>query len=73
MKFRTLHSILLSKGYNIVRENKHRIYSNGHYSLAVPHSNDISRGTLRDIFKILFPNDLEKANMEMRQALGKAA
>lgn len=73
VKFRALHAILMARGYMIVRESKHKIYSNGHYNIAVPHSKDIAIGTIRDIFKILYPNDIQLANKQMRQELGKAA
>lgn len=73
MKFRTLHSILLSKGYMIVRESKHHIYSNGHFTIPVPHTKEIAIGTLRDIFKILYPNNPGTANKQMRIEIGKAA
>lgn len=73
MKFKDLHKILISKGYYIVREAKHHIYSNGHYSIPVPHSKEIAVGTIRDIFKVLYPNNPKLANQQMRQELGKVA
>lgn len=73
VKFRALHAILMARGYMIVRESKHKIYSNGHYNIAVPHSKEIAIGTIRDIFKILYPNNIQLANKQMRQELGKAA
>lgn len=74
MKLKTLHSILLSHGFSIIRESKHHIYGN-HYgvSIAIPHARDIAVGTLRDIFKQLYPNDFGLANKMMRQELGKAS
>ena len=73
MKFKVLHAILMSKGYLIVRESKHHIYSNGARTIAVPHTKEVAIGTLRDIFKIMYPNDFGTANREMRNYLGKAA
>lgn len=73
MKFKELHRLLLERGYLIVRESKHHIYSNGHHTIAVPHSKDIAVGTLRDVFKIMYPNDFGLANRQMRMALGKVA
>lgn len=72
MKFKDLHRLLMSKNYFIVRESKHHIYSNGSRSIAIPHSKEIALGTLRDVFKALYPNDLGLANRMMRDALGKA-
>lgn len=71
MKFKALHTILLSKGYMIVRESGHRIYNNGLRSIAVPRHKVISDGTLRDIFKAIYPNDFGLANRAMREALIK--
>lgn len=73
MKFKELHTILMSKGYYIVRESKHHIYSNGSRSIAVPHCKEVAIGTLRDIFKAIYPNDPGLANREMRNYLGKAS
>lgn len=69
MRFIELHRYLNDRGYYIIRESKHRIYSNGHSTIAVPHARQISDGTLRDIFKVIFPNDFGLANREMRNAL----
>ncbi len=71
MKFKELHRYLNQRGYVIVRESGHHIYSNGHSTIAVPHCGLIAPGTLRDIFKIIYPNDFGLANAEMRKALGK--
>lgn len=73
MKFKELHSMLMSKGYYIVRESKHHIYSNGARSIPVPHCKEVAIGTLRDIFKAIYPNNPGLANKEMRNILGKAA
>lgn len=73
MKFKDLHRLLNERGYFIVRESGHHIYSNGHGIIAVPHTKDVSIGTLRDVFKRLYPNDFGLANREMRNALGKVA
>ena len=73
MKFKELHVLLMSRGYYIIRESKHHIYSNGHNTIAVPHAKDIAIGTLRDIFKIMYPNSFDTANKQMREALGKVA
>ena len=73
MKFKELHRYLNSRGYFIVRESKHHIYSNGHTSIAVPHTKLVSDGTLRDIFKAIYPNDFGLANKMMREALQKGA
>ena len=73
MKFKDLHRLLMSRGYMIVRESKHHVYSNGHNTIAVPHTRVVSTGTLRDIFKMLYPNDFGLANRMMRDALGKVA
>ena len=71
MKFKDLHRYLNQRGYFIVRHSKHIIYSNNSRTLAVPHTKTISDGTLRDIFKIVYPNDPGLANRMMRQALGQ--
>lgn len=74
MKYRVLHSILVSHGYNVSRMSKHIIYSNNKGgTIAVPHSRDIAVGTLRDIYKLLYPGNLGLANKQMRIALGAAA
>lgn len=73
MKFKDLHRLLNLRGYMIVRESKHHIYSNGHATIAVPHTKEVSVGTLRDIFKVIYPNDFGLANRMMREALGRAA
>lgn len=73
MKFKTLHSILTAKGYFIIRESKHHIYSNGSRSIAVPHTKEVAIGTLRDIFKSIYPNNPSLANEQMRLELGKVA
>lgn len=69
MKFKDLHRILLSKNYLIIRESGHRIYSNGSRTITVPRHKIISDGVLRDIFKLLYPNDFGLANRMMRDAL----
>ena len=71
MKYKELHRYLNQRGYYIIRNSKHIIYSNGSRTLAVPHTTLISDGTLRDIFKIIYPNDFGLANREMRNALMK--
>ena len=71
MKFKELHRYLNSRGYSIIRESGHHIYSNGVRSIAVPHHKVISDGTLRDIFKAIYPNDFGLANRMMRDALQK--
>lgn len=73
MKFKVLHKLLNQRGYFIVRESKHHIYSNGARNVIVPHHKIISDGTLRDIFKSLYPNNPQLANHQMRIALGEAA
>lgn len=73
MKFKMLHTILMSKGYFIVRESKHHIYSNGSRCIAVPHAKEIAIGTLRNIYKQMFPNSIDTANKAMKLDLGKAA
>ncbi len=71
MKFKDLHRYLNERGYFIIRESGHHIYSNGHSTIAVPHTKVVSTGTLRDIFKIIYPNDFGLANRMMRDLLGK--
>lgn len=73
MKFKQLHRILMARGYMIVRESKHHIYSNGSKTIAVPHTKEVAIGTLRDIFKVMYPNDFGLANEQMRMELGKVA
>lgn len=73
MRFKELHIFLMAKGYYIVRESKHHIYSNGSRSIPVPHCKEIAVGTLCDIFKAVYPNNPGLANKEMRNILGKAA
>lgn len=73
MKFKELHRILMSCGYMIVRNSGHHIYSNGSRTIPVPHHKVISTGCLRDIFKLLYPNDLNTANYQMKKALGKVS
>lgn len=73
MKYRELHRLLQEYKFFIVRYNKHIIYSNGTTNVAVPHTKIIATGTLRDIFKILHPNDPGMANKQMRIQLGKVA
>lgn len=55
-----------------MRESKHHIYSNGSRSIAVPHCREVAIGTLRDIFKAIYPNDFGLANSQMRHYLNKA-
>ncbi len=71
MKFKELHRYLNQRGYFIVRESGHHIYSNGHQTIAIPHAKQIAPGTLRDVFKAIYPNDFGLANRMMREALGK--
>lgn len=73
MKYRDLHRYLMARNYQIIRESGHHIYSNGHYSIAVPHCKEVAIGTLRDVFKQLYRNDINTANYQMRKALGKVA
>lgn len=73
MKYRELHKLLSDRGFVIARSSKHIIYTNGSATIAVPHARSIAPGTLRDIFKILYPNDPGMANRQMRMELGKVA
>ena len=73
MKAKQLDRYLYQLGYKEIRNNGHAIYSNGVYSIAVPNHRIIARGTLRDIFKLLYPGDPGLANEQMRKALRGAA
>ena len=71
MKYKVLIQVLSSHGFVLVRESKHHIYGNGTVTVAIPHTRDVAIGTLRDIFKVMYPNDFGLANKMMRNALGK--
>ena len=74
MKYRELVQILALHGFTLMRESKHHIYGNSSgITIAIPHCREVAIGTLRDIFKLLYPESLGEANKAMRKALGRAS
>lgn len=66
MRYKDLHRLLGSYGYEISRMSKHIIYTNGLKSLSVPHTKEVSTGTLRDILTVV-TGDRESAKALMRE------
>jgi predicted RNA binding protein YcfA (HicA-like mRNA interferase family) len=53
MKYKNLERILYQEGFVHCRFSKHIIFEKGSWKIAVPHTREVSPGTLRDIFKIV--------------------
>lgn len=44
---------LEAHGFTLVRESKHKVYSNGTHTFTIPHSKGVSPGVQRDFFKLV--------------------
>lgn len=53
MRVNDIEKILSKMGYQLVRNSKHKIWSNGTKSVPVPHSKEINRNTAKGILKTI--------------------
>jgi predicted RNA binding protein YcfA (HicA-like mRNA interferase family) len=51
MRFNDLERILIESGYVLVRSSKHKIYSNGKNTVAIPHQKEVNKMMVRRILK----------------------
>lgn len=51
MRVNELERILIKRGYCLIRCSKHKVWSNGTQSVAVPHAREINRNTAKGILK----------------------
>lgn len=51
MKLKDLEVILKQKGFAVIRNSKHRIWSNGLLNVAVPHQREVNRILSKHILK----------------------
>lgn len=63
MKVSLFEKMLTSLGYNLVRSNKNKIFSNGISQIAVPHDKEINRMIARRLLKqIAYPSNVPELN-----------
>ncbi len=51
MKTKDIERVLAENGYCLVRNSKHKIYSNGTSTVAVPHTNEVNKMLSKHILK----------------------